>query len=132
MSSLLAKLLARIGFFIALAIFLPLAVQNRQMVDIYLNPFSLLDNQPPAVSLPLFIALFLALGIGLFIGYALGRVRGARRDKARTKTADILSRLPGNPPTSTKNSPSGHTSVIQSGDIKKIAQQAHIAGDGHE
>ena len=131
MSSLLAKLLARIGFFIALAIFLPLAVQNRQMVDIYLNPFSLLDNQPPAVSLPLFIALFLALGIGLFIGYALGCVRAARRDNARSKTADILSRLPATSSAGTKNSPSGQASVIQSGDTKKIAQQAHTAGDGN-
>lgn len=99
MSSLLAKLLARIGFFIALALVLPLAVQNRQLVDIYLNPFSLLGNQPPAVTLPLFIALLLALGVGLFIGYALGRL-GARskqraKDAQRAKTADILARMSG-------------------------------------
>lgn len=132
MSSLLAKLLARIGFFISLAIFLPLAVQNRQMVDIYLNPFSLLDNQPPAVSLPLFIALFLALGIGLFIGYGFGRLRVTRRDKAHAKTANILSRLPATAAARPKNSPSGNASVIQSDETKKIAQKAYTAGDGNE
>lgn len=98
MRSLLVKLIARIGFFLALAITLPLAVHNRQLVDIHLNPFALLDADTGTLTLPLFVALLLALGLGLIIGYAMGRL--ARRDKAgkgdmsNRAAADILSRMP--------------------------------------
>lgn len=103
MSGLLVKLLARVGFFIVLAIVLPLAIQNRQSVDIYLNPFSLFDASEPALRLPLFLALLLTLGIGLFIGYGLGRFTGhktgqktgsKKAERNSQKAADIMARMP--------------------------------------
>ena len=78
-----------------LAIILPLAVQNRQIVDIYLNPFSLLDANSAAFSMPLFLALLLAICIGLICGLILGRITGPKKSsKAHSAAADILARMP--------------------------------------
>ncbi|MGC6534284.1 MAG: hypothetical protein ACON4V_01910 [Parvibaculales bacterium] len=94
MSGLLSKLLARIGFFTVLALILPLAIQNRQLVEIYLNPFSLFSASEPALTLPLFMALLLALALGVFIGYGLGRLAGrSKAAKQADKTADLLARM---------------------------------------
>lgn len=126
MSALLVKLLARVGFFAVLAIILPLAVQNRQSVDIYLNPFSLLDTPEPALRLPLFLALLLALGIGLLLGYGLGRLTGhkaGRKSSHKTnhkkatdnaqKAADMMARMP--QAGAAKNQPSRAQSMLQTG-----------------
>jgi Ni/Fe-hydrogenase subunit HybB-like protein len=91
----LVKLIARIGFFFALVITLPLAVHNRQLIDIHLNPFSLLETPDSSITLPLFVALLLALGLGLIIGYATGRLaRRSKASKSDRTAADILSRMP--------------------------------------
>ena len=98
MRNLLVKLIARIGFFAALVITLPLAVHNRQLVDIHLNPFSLLETPESSLTLPLFVALLLALGFGLIIGYAMGRLAGRSKigkgDMSNKAAADILARMP--------------------------------------
>lgn len=130
MSALLVKLLARVGFFSVLAIVLPLAVQNRQSVDIYLNPFSLFDASEPALRLPLFLALLLTLGIGLFIGYGLGRFTGQKAKRKNSdkkaarnsqKAADIMARMP--QAGAAKNQPTGAQSMLQTASKQPVGDK---------
>ncbi len=84
MRTLLAKLLTRIAFIGLLIIIVPLAVQNRQPVDLTLNPIAALTGDTGAAfTLPLFIALLLALGVGLLVGLGLAHLSRARLFKRK-------------------------------------------------
>ena len=79
MRALLSKFIARLAFFGLALILLPLAVQNRQMVSLTLDPMALLSGNPSAAyHLPLFVALLLALLLGLGLGYLVARLSGSR------------------------------------------------------
>lgn len=68
----LKTLFGRMAFFCVLVVLLPLAVLNRQIVNIAFNPMDILRAEPESgVSLPLFMALFAMFALGLVLGYGL-------------------------------------------------------------
>lgn len=106
----LKALAARLVFFLALIVLLPLAVLNRQLVDVTLNPMALLREEPVAtLTMPLFIALFALFALGILLGYALAAGRREAKTKpplaAQTKTENAFS----------VKSPMGQTSPPASG-----------------
>lgn len=71
------SLAGRLAFFVALIVLLPLAVLNRQIVELSLNPLDIVSADPGlSVKIPLFMALFAMFAIGLLLGYGLA---GGRR-----------------------------------------------------
>lgn len=86
MSDMILKLVSRLIFIVLALIIIPLAVQNRQIITVQLNPLALLtDAQSAELSLPLFILLILTLAVGLASGVAAGwaMARLHARKKAR-------------------------------------------------
>ena len=79
MRALVSKFIARLASIGLALILLPLAVQNRQIISLTLDPMALLSGQEttPYV-LPLFVALLLALALGLVSGYVLARLSRSR------------------------------------------------------
>lgn len=73
MSDMIVKFISRLFFVLAVIFLVPLAVQNRQMVTLQLNPLALLnETQSIALSMPLFILVILISSIGLIGGALLG------------------------------------------------------------
>lgn len=83
MRTLISKFIARLAFIGFAIILLPLAVQNRQIISLTLDPMALLSgDETSPYRLPLFVALLLALalglGVGLGVGYGLARLSRSR------------------------------------------------------
>ena len=91
MSDMLLKLLSRLIFLALLLIIIPLAVQNRQLISVELNPLALVnDTLSVGFTLPLFIllivTLFIGLGAGLVFGWGMARLQ-ARKKIGKLKRA---------------------------------------------
>lgn len=83
-------LAARLAFFLVLIVLLPLAVLNRQMVELVLNPFAIIGASGGfTVILPLFIVLFIAFALGMILGYGLAAI-GKKPSKAKPTSPAIL------------------------------------------
>ena len=79
MASFIFKTIARLVFLVTAALFVSLAVKNRQTVSFYFNPLDLTENGP-AVDAPLFVLLVAAVLLGVFLGIvSLGLDRFLRR-----------------------------------------------------
>ncbi len=124
----LKSLAGRLAFFVSLIILLPLAVLNRQMVELALNPFDILRQQPSLkLSLPLFMALFIAFAIGIMLGYALAAMRKTQT-KPKAKAAKIATQSPtGEAFTRMVNKAPEKTRI--SAAQSDIADDAHIADE---
>lgn len=85
----LKALAGRLAFFLALMILLPLAVLNRQLVELRLDPFDIIRAETGfSLTMPLFIAVFVAFGFGLIMGSAVGRrAKPVAKHKASKKAA---------------------------------------------
>jgi uncharacterized integral membrane protein len=97
MRTLLSKFIGHLAFIGLALILLPLAVQNRQIVSLTLDPLALLTGQAGrAFQLPLFIALLLALALGLTVGYGWARVSQSRffRAKKAPQSVDLSASSP--------------------------------------
>lgn len=80
----IVKFLSRLLFVALVLIIVPLAVQNRQMVTIELNPLALLNGaQSVGFALPLFIVIILSLFIGFAGGLLIGWAWARLQHKAR-------------------------------------------------
>jgi hypothetical protein len=89
------KFLSRLTFLAVLIIIIPLAVQNRQLISLELNPLSLInDARSIAFTLPLFILIIITTFIGLATGLVLGWA--AARLKHTKTTAKPIDTLPPN------------------------------------
>lgn len=91
MSDMLLKLLSRLIFLALVLIIIPLAVQNRQLISVELNPLALFnDALSVGFTLPLFIllivTLFIGLGAGLVFGWGMARLQ-ARKKAGKLKRA---------------------------------------------
>ena len=96
MSDMLLKLLSRLIFLALLLIIIPLAVQNRQLISVELNPLALVND---ALSVGFTLPLFILLIVTLFIGLAAGLVFGwaMARLQARKKTGKLKRAVPPTP-----------------------------------
>ena len=93
MSDMLLKLLSRLIFLALLLIIIPLAVQNRQLISVELNPLALVNNAlSVGFTLPLFILLIVTLFIGLTAGLVFGW--GMARLQARKKAGKLKRAVP--------------------------------------
>ena len=93
MSDMLLKLLSRLIFLALLLIIIPLAVQNRQLISVELNPLALVnDALSVGFTLPLFILLIVTLFIGLAAGLVFGW--GMARLQARRKAGKLRRAVP--------------------------------------
>lgn len=91
MSDMLLKLLSRLTFLALLIIIIPLAVQNRQLISVELNPLALVnDALSVGFTLPLFVllivTLFIGLGAGLLFGWGMARLQ-LRKKAGKLKRA---------------------------------------------
>lgn len=93
MSDMLLKLLSRLIFLALLLIIIPLAVQNRQLISVELNPLALVND---ALSIGFTLPLFILLIVTLFIGLAAGLVFGwgMARLQARRKAGKLRRAVP--------------------------------------
>ena len=101
MSDMLLKLLSRLIFLALLLIIIPLAVQNRQLISVELNPLALVnDALSVGFTLPLFIllivTLFIGLAAGLVFGWGMARLQ-ARRKAGKLKRAVPPAPIPQQP-----------------------------------
>ena len=101
MSDMLLKLLSRLIFLALLLIIIPLAVQNRQLISVELNPLALVNNAlSVGFTLPLFIllivTLFIGLAAGLVFGWGMARLQ-ARRKAGKLKRAVPPAPIPQHP-----------------------------------
>lgn len=101
MSDMLLKLLSRLIFLALLLIIIPLAVQNRQLISVELNPLALInDALSVGFTLPLFIllivTLFIGLAAGLVFGWGMARLQ-ARRKAGKLKRAVPPAPIPQQP-----------------------------------
>ena len=101
MSDMLLKLLSRLIFLALLLIIIPLAVQNRQLISVELNPLALVNNAlSVGFTLPLFIllivTLFVGLAAGLVFGWGMARLQ-ARRKAGKLKRAVPPAPIPQQP-----------------------------------
>ena len=101
MSDMLLKLLSRLIFLALLLIIIPLAVQNRQLISVELNPLALVNNAlSVGFTLPLFIllivTLFIGLAAGLVFGWGMARLQ-ARRKAGKLKRAVPPAPIPQQP-----------------------------------
>lgn len=93
MSDMLLKLLSRLIFLALLLVIIPLAVQNRQLVNVELNPLALINDALSfGFTLPLFILLIVTLFIGLAAGLIFGW--GMARLQARKKAGKLKRAMP--------------------------------------
>ena len=93
LSDMILKFLTRLLFVLLVIIIVPLAVQNRQIITVELNPLALLNNAYSlGFSMPLFIVLILTLSIGLLSGLLFGW--GLARLKARKKAGQLKRAVP--------------------------------------
>ncbi|MFW2436665.1 MAG: lipopolysaccharide assembly protein LapA domain-containing protein [Parvibaculales bacterium] len=66
----LAKLTSRIIFIALVALLIPLAVQNRQLITLYYDPLAWMDGAESAsITLPLFLILLMIAVLGFIIGW---------------------------------------------------------------
>lgn len=97
MSDMLLKLVSRLVFVALAIIIIPLAVQNRQMVSVELNPLALVNEaQSTGFSMPLFVLLILTLFIGLasgvVFGWAMASLKARKKQKSEQTRAPIPAR----------------------------------------
>lgn len=93
MSDMILKLVSRLIFIVLALIIIPLAVQNRQIISVELNPLALLnDAQSADLTLPLFILLILTLAVGLLAGLLAGWAMAQLQTRKKTR---LLSPLEG-------------------------------------
>lgn len=93
MSDMLLKLLSRLIFLALLLVIIPLAVQNRQLVNVELNPLALINDALSfGFTLPLFILLIVTLFIGLAAGLIFGW--GMARLQVRKKAGKLKRAMP--------------------------------------
>ena len=120
-SDMFIKFVSRLVFVLAVILLVPLAVQNRQIVTLQLNPLALLnDENGVTVSLPLFIFFILILFIGLVGGALFGW--GVARLQHRKKAGKLARAVPPAPiPT--------HMKVLEEGTDATGAKSAR-ANDG--
>lgn len=123
LSDMIVKFLTRLLFVLLVLIIVPLAVQNRQIITVELNPLALLNSAYSlGFSLPLFIVLILTLSIGLLSGLMFGW--GLARLQARKKAGQLKRAVPPAP------IPAG-TKMLKAGQTEKEALDVSIktAGD---
>lgn len=91
------KLLSRLTFLALLLIIIPLAVQNRQLIAVELNPLALVnDALSVGFTLPLFVLLIVTLFIGLAAGLVFGW--GLARLQLRKKAGKLKRAVPQDAP----------------------------------
>tara|TARA_B110000971_G_C20033230_1_gene512625 strand:+ start:3515 stop:3907 length:393 start_codon:yes stop_codon:yes gene_type:complete len=97
MRTLISKFISRLAFVGLAIILLPLAVQNRQIISLTLDPMALLSGtQASPYQVPLFVALLLVLVLGLMCGYGLARLSQSRLFGAKkaAKSVDLATSSP--------------------------------------